>query len=155
MTARYVGIDPGMTGAAVVVGADGLEVLDLQAWHRSRVPPAITVVLAGDVVALEAQHVGRGNHASLVLAEWTGRLAAALPPGITILRPLATSWRAKVLRDGRLQREPAKRLAIAAATPHLVAAGWTDVTADIAEAWCMARYACFWALSHPAEVSSV
>lgn len=144
---RFVGIDPGQTGACVVVGDDGLTVLDQQRWSRCRVPPLLTVVEAGDVVALEAQHVG-GPRASLVLAEWAGRMLATLPEPIVLLRPLATTWRAKVLRNGRLQREPAKRLAIAAATPYLPG----PVTHDAAEAWLLARYAWGWAMAHPEQM---
>lgn len=142
---RYVGIDPGSTGACVVVADDGRTVLDQQRWWGHKVPPRLTIIEPGDIVALEAQHVGRGNRSSLTLAEWAGSLIATLPEGITLLRPLATTWRARVLRQGRLQREPAKRLAIAAATPHLPG----PVTHDAAEAWCLARYAWGWHMAHP------
>lgn len=143
---RFVGIDPGQNGAAVVVGADGRTVLEEQRWTKARTPPAITVVQPGDVVALEAQHVA-GPHASIVLAEWSGRLLASLPDGAVVIRPLATSWRAKVFRSGRMRREPAKRLAIAAATKHAAGIG-TPITHDVAEAWCLARYAWGWAQTH-------
>lgn len=144
---RYVGIDPGQTGHCVVVGDDGETVLAEQGWKKLRIPPAITILEPGDVVALEAQHVA-GPHASLVLSEWCGRLLATLPSGITVIRPLATTWRAKVFRNGRLQREPAKRMAIAAASRFMTG----DVSHDRAEAWCMARYARFWALNHPDQL---
>lgn len=146
---RFVGIDPGQTGHCVVIGDDGSTVLAEQGWRKLRIPPVITILEPGDVVALEAQHVA-GPHACLVLAEWCGRLLATLPAGITVLRPLATTWRAKVFRNGRLQREPAKRVAIAAATPYLSAG--TPVTHDRAEAWAMARYAWGWAMAHPEGV---
>jgi hypothetical protein len=129
---------------AVKVGAERF-LLD---HHRA--PPALTLLRAGDVVVLEAQHVS-GPHASLVLAEWCGRLIATLPEGITLLRPLATSWRAKVFRNGRLSREAAKRVAIAAATPYLPAVH--PVTHDRAEAWAMARYAWGWARTHADQIS--
>lgn len=144
---RFVGIDPGQNGACVVVGDDGRTVLDQQRWMKHRIPPLIEIIEGGDVVAFEAQHVG-GPRASLVLAEWSGRMLATLPPNITILRPLATTWRAKIFRQGRLQREPAKRLAIAAALPYVPG----TVTHDVAEAWCLARYAWGWAMAHPTEL---
>jgi hypothetical protein len=146
---RFVGIDPGQTGACVVVDDDGCTVLDVQRWSKQRTPPLLTVVEEGDVVALEAQHVAR-HQASLVLAEWSGRMIATLP-WVVLLRPLATSWRAKVLRGGRLQRHPAKQLAIAAASPYVPG----TVTHDVAEAWCLARYAWGWAMAHPAELLAV
>lgn len=140
---RAVGIDPGQNGAAVAVGADGATVIAVQTWRHAKVPPRIEILHPQDVVALEAQHVG-GPHASLVLSEWCGRMLATLPSGITVLRPLATSWRAKVFRDGRLQRIPAKRRAVAAATPFLQAFDpGLRITHDLAEAWCLARFAAF------------
>jgi hypothetical protein len=192
---RFVGIDPGQTGNCVVIGDDGLTVLDEQGWtgaemrqlasgswrvrwsrlHSSgstschqdfvgkgtaaqflvehhRTPPAITILQRGDVVVLEAQHVG-GPHASLVLSEWCGRLIATLPEGITLLRPLATSWRAKVFRNGRLCREAAKRVAVATATPYLNAD--LPITHDRAEAWAMARYAWGWARTHADQLGQI
>lgn len=134
----YIGIDPGQTGAAVLVGADGLEVLDIECWRGSRIPPRIRMVEPSSIVSLEAQYGSRPT--TLVLAEWCGRLLATLPEGCTVHRPLATTWRGRVLRRSRLRRDVAKELAIRAARPHLEAAGWTHITDDVAEAWCMARY---------------
>lgn len=155
---RYVGIDPGQNGACVVLGDDGQTVLDEQTWNKARVPPRITVVRPGDVVSLEAQHIGAdadgnlwGARASLVLAQWCGGLLVSLPPGILLLRPLATSWRAKVFRNGRLQREPAKRIAIAAATPFLTG----KITHDRAEAWAIGRYSWGYAKAHPEEIAAL
>lgn len=140
---RYVGIDPGQRGAAVVIGDDGVTVIEHQVWARQKTPPAITVVRPGDVVALEAQHV-RGPHASIVLAHWCGMLEATLPEGITLLRPLATTWRARVFRAGRMRREPAKALAVQAATQY-----FAEVPGhDLAEAWALGRYAWGWARAH-------
>jgi hypothetical protein len=141
----YLGIDPGQTGAAVLVAEDGETVLGLQRWSDAKTPPMVLpeLILNARVVALEGQHVA-GPHASLVLAEWSGRLLATLPSGLPVLRPLATSWRAKVFRCGRLQREPAKRLAVRAASPFLLAFNpELRVTHDLAEAWALARYAAF------------
>lgn len=171
---RFVGLDPGQTGACVVVGDDGATILAIQAWTKPakpktrkgegvhlfarrlaewivavQTPPVFTVVRPGDVVALEAQHVN-GPHASLVLATWSGRAIERLPTGIVLIRPLATTWRAKVFRDGRMTREVAKRFAIAAAAPHLAAFGAeADRIGDVSEAWAMARYARFYQLNHP------
>lgn len=141
---RYAGIDPGQTGHCVVIGKDGCTVIAEQGWRRLRIPPVLTILEPGDVVALEAQHVA-GPHASLVLSEWCGRLLATLPSGLVILRPLATTWRAKVFRNGRLQRGPAKQMAIRAATPYFP----EPPGHDRAEAWAMARYAWGWAAAHP------
>lgn len=147
---RYVGIDPGQNGAAVVVGPDGCTVLDLQTWRKAKTPPSIIVLEGVDLIAVEGQHVA-DYHAALVLSEWCGRLLASLPIGIPVLRPLATSWRAKVFPGARLRREPAKRLAIAAATPYLAAFGFLRPTHDLAEAWCIARWAAFYAAAHRLE----
>jgi hypothetical protein len=130
---------------------DRLFAMRVAEWERSIRPPRLTVLSGVRALALEAQHVD-GPHASLVLAQWCGGLLAHLPPDLVVTRPLATSWRAKVLRCGRLRREPAKRLAIAAATPWLAAFGMTEISHDVAEAWCMARFCTFWAANHPSEV---
>lgn len=140
---KYFGIDPGQTGAAVAVAGDGLTVVAVRAWRRHPIPPGLAdLVEPGDVVAVEAQYVGPGAHASLALAEWTGRLLEQLPAGCAILRPLATTWRARVLRRGRVSRSEAKGLAIAACRAHAIGlAPELASKPDVAEAWCMARYA--------------
>lgn len=149
---KFLGIDPGQNGALVAVAEDGLSVLGVQTWKKSRTPPRLDPALlrGAALLALEAQHVG-GPHASLVLATWCGYLLGTLPPGLPVQRPLATSWRAKVFRSGRLSREAAKALAIAAATPHLAAAGHPNPSHDLAEAWCLARWACFYVKAHSTE----
>jgi len=125
----------------VAVGDDGLTVSAYLSWRDLDHPPALAV-LDEDIIAVEAQYVGPGAHASLRLAEWTGALLASLPPGCRILRPLATTWRARVLRRARMGRKEAKRAAIAACVAHSsgLPAG-VSALPDVAEAWCMARYA--------------
>lgn len=167
----FLGIDPGQNGAAVLVAEDGKTVLGIQLWSPPRKPRFATtdelvawkrlcqrvprIVLNLDAcaqIALEAQHVGDGNQSSLTLARWAERLAVSLPSTIPLVRPLATSWRAKVFPrgGGRLQRDPAKRMAVAAATPFLQAFDPdVRVTEDLAEAWCMARYAAFCPIEVP------
>lgn len=143
---RYVGIDPGRAGAAVVVGDDGLTILAVQRWAGALTPPSLTVVLPGDVVALEAQYLGANPRSMATLVEWCGRLLAGLPLDVVVTRPLATTWRGKVLRKPRMSRLVAKRMAVTAAAPYLAAfdpsVRWRE---DDAEAFLMARYARFWA----------
>lgn len=168
---RVVGIDPGQNGGAVEVAPDGETVLGVQRWAKCKRPPAMTLVLPGTLVVLEQQHVG-GPHASLVLATWCGVLMGQLPGaveidldepdwssvppnGIAVIRPLATTWRAKVFRDGRLSRDAAKRLALAAATPRLHAFDpAAAISHDVAEGWCLARFGTFWLRAHPARVAA-
>lgn len=141
----YVGIDPGRTGAAVAVGDDGLTVVWARSWRALDVPPDDLPIRSGDVVAVEAQYVGLGAHSSLRLAEWTGGMLAGLPRDVGVMRPLATTWRAKVLRQGRLTREAAKEAALVLCHRHAIGMpaelAWL---VDVAEAWCMARYAWGW-----------
>ena len=137
MTPTLVGVDPGRTGAAVWLGDDGRTVLRVQRWRDLDDPPVLEVT-APALVAVEAQYVGRGAHASLRLAEWTGGLVSRLPPGVEVLRPVAATWRAAVLRVGRVRRADAKRHALTAA---LYSLGEPLETVDACEAWCLARYA--------------
>jgi hypothetical protein len=67
-----------------------------------------------------------------------------------VVRPLASQWRAKVLRQNP-RRDAAKRLAIAAAGPHLPAEFVDDP--DVSEAWCMARWAWGWWMTHKREAA--
>ena len=145
---KYAGVDPGQNGACVVVAEDGMTVLAVQEWRKAKIPPALTCLDGVSVIAIENQHVS-GPHASLVLSAWCGWLCGTLPSEIPVLRPLATSWRAKVFGNGRLTRGPAKALAMAAAGPHL--SGWYEgkMRDDLAEAWCIARYCAFYAKTHP------
>ena len=147
---RFVGIDPGRTGALVVVGDDGQTALDVLTWAGQDMPPAGIVqrLVPGDVVALEDQYIGAGAHASKTLHEWTVRLLVQLPDDVTVMRPLASSWRAKVFRRARLRRAAAKRLAIAACREHSGLADELAAMPDVAEAWAMARYAWGWAQHH-------
>jgi hypothetical protein len=140
-----VGIDPGQTGAMVAVGPDGVTVVALQTWSRCRTPPALDL-LPTDVVAVEAQYIGHGAHASIVLVEWTGRLLAAVPAACRVTRPLAGAWRAKVFRRTAMRRDAAKRMAVETANRHAVGLG-ADPSHDLAEAWCLARYCWGWAMA--------
>lgn len=143
---RFVGIDPGRDGACCVVGADGLTVLELLEWRRAAEPPPMPV-LPGDVVALEAAFVGKNPQSALTLQLWRGRVLAALPAGIVLLEPLATTWRGKVLRRPRMGREQAKEAAMQAAGRYAIGlpASYPD---HVAEAWCMARFSWGWAATH-------
>lgn len=138
---RYVGIDPGQQGALVVVGDDGLTVVDRLGWAGCVVAPALPV-LPGDVVALELPHA-QFVRAGLVLAEWCGGALVQLRE-CRVVRPSPAAWRGKVLRRPQLLRAAAKRAAREAATPYLGPA-----TDDECEAWCMARYAFGWATFGP------
>jgi hypothetical protein len=149
---RYDGLDPGQTGAFVAVDDDGLTVLDILYWEDAEFPPKLPL-LPDDVVAVEEQYVGRGAHASLRVAEWAGEaIAQVRGAGCTLLRPLATTWRAKVFHRPRLDREAAKAAAIALCVEN--ARNLDPELAhlpDVAEAWCQARYARFWTLHHPSS----
>lgn len=135
---RFVGIDPGKTGALVVVGEDGVSVVDVQSWSRASVPPVLRVE-AGDIVTLEGLYVGKSRRGSMSLAEWTGMVRAQLTD-CTVLRPSASEWRGKVLRVAGLPRARAKALAVSAAAKHAPMLA----TEDECEAWLMARYAWGW-----------
>lgn len=154
---RYVGVDPGLTGAAVCIADDGRTVLHVTKWSTKRAravpgraPPLPTLpglpwLLPTDVVALEAQYVGRSKRGSVALAIWTEHLMRSLPADIVLVRPLATTWRAKVLGKSRLERDVAKRLAIAAAAAPLARFGLDqDAKGDVSEAFCLARFCWGW-----------
>ena len=141
---RYLGLDPGQSGALVEVASDGRTVVAWRQWRRERTPPRdlLSDLGAETVIAVEAPYVGRGARASLVLAEWTGAVLAQIPEDVTVLRPTAQQWRAKVLRANP-DRASAKRLALRAAET----VGWVGVPDHVAEAWCLARYAWGWSTS--------
>jgi len=158
---RCVGIDPGMTGAAVVVDHE-CSVIDVQTWRRSPTPPILEIVRPGDVVAVEQPYVQLSPASALKLSEWIGRLLATLPIDVIMLRPLASTWRAKVLRAGRIKRDPAKKLAVHAAMPYLrefadkeecpppwLPTHTAQVSHDLAEAFLIARFAWGWRCAHP------
>ena len=108
---RFVGIDPGREGACVVIGDDGVTVIDMVQWARAAEPVPVPV-LSGDVVAVEAAYVGKNVRSAMSLQFWRGRLIDRLPTGITLLEPTATIWRAKVLRRPRMTRVVAKAVAM-------------------------------------------
>ncbi len=140
---RFIGIDGGRAGAYVEVGPDGLTALDLIEWRGAATPPVLPV-RAGDVVALEAAYVGKNPQSAMKLQLWRGQLMATFPAGVQLLEPLATAWRAKVLRRAGMRREVAKAVAIEAAKRNAI--GLPDDFPDhVAEAWCLARYAWGWA----------
>lgn len=147
--ARIWGIDGGQTGSAVRIDFDGLTALEVVEWRRRRDPPLLPIE-PGDVVALEAAYVGESEHSALSLQLWRGKLIGTLPGmgrGVHLLEPLATTWRAKVLRRPRLRREEAKKLALDMARLH--ARGLPETYEDhTAEAWLIARYAWGWARTH-------
>lgn len=143
---RFWGIDGGQTGAAVRLADDGVTALEHIPWKRRKDPPRLPIE-PGDVVALEAAYVGENEHAALALQLWRGILIGRLPEGVHLLQPLATSWRAKVLRRPRMRRELAKETAMEAAKLH--ARGLPDEYEDhTAEAWLIARFAWGWARTH-------
>lgn len=136
----FWGVDPGISGAAILLDHDGLTAL----WHvrcRGPVPPALPLV-PGDVVAIEAQHARAGRPGSLALSEWCGRLLAALPPDVVVLRPHPATWR-RVIGASGLRRAQAKARAVRAAREH--GRGLPErLSADHAEAWAIARWAWAW-----------
>ncbi len=135
----FAGVDPGATGALVVLADDGLTVLDLLEWRRASVPPALPLV-PGDVLALEAAYLGRSARAALTLQLWRGRLLAAVPEGVEVTQPLAVHWRAKVLRRSNLRRAEAKAAAVRVASPYLP----EGASVDACEAFCIARWCWGW-----------
>jgi hypothetical protein len=142
---RFAGIDPGRTGALVVVGDDGLTVLHAELWRDAPEPP-ILPVLPTDVVAVEEQYLGKNAKSFATLVRWTERLVVRLPEGCTIVRPLATTWRAAVFRRSRMSRAAAKRMALEAARLHAVdLPPELAASPDVSEAWAIARYAWGWA----------
>ena len=143
---RFWGVDSGQTGAAVRVDRDGLTALEVIDWKRRRDPPRLPIE-PGDVVAVEAAYVGKSPRSAMALQLWRGKLIGTLPPGIHLLEPLATTWRAKVFRRGRMRREAAKETAMLLAQRHAIGLP-PEYPDHVAEAWLIARYACFWALSH-------
>lgn len=148
--ARFGGLDPGQTGACVVVGDDGLAVLAVQNWEGEKTPPALSCLEGVGLVALELPYAGEDFHAALVLAHWCGWAHRDLhAAGVEVVQALAVTWRAKVLRIGRVTREVAKAKAIDAAQKHAVGlAPELAALPDVAEAWCLARYAWGWARAH-------
>lgn len=146
MTGRFWGIDGGQTGAAVRLADDGLTALEVHEWRRRKLPPRLPIE-PGDVVALEAAYVGENPDSALKLQLWRGILIGGLPEGVHLLQPLATAWRAKVLRRSRMRRELAKDTAMSVAREHArgLPAEYEDHTA---EAWLIARYAWGWARTH-------
>ena len=149
---RFVGIDPGQSGAIVVVGDDGMQVTEHLWWKNAWIPPiaAAQIVQRGDVVSIERPYVGRDPKAAITLCEWIGWLRSLLPSErtITLIRPFASEWRAKVLRRARLGRALAKQLAVAACIRHSGLPHAEATRHDIAEAWLMARYAWGWQRAH-------
>lgn len=153
MERRYVGIDPGQTGAAVIVGDDGLSILDIIRWRGAHRPPEILAVTAADLIAVEDQYGGAYPRSALELREWTVRLLVSLPDGAVVLRPLASQWRPKVFRGSAPRgRKACKSVAREAARASFERAGQT-MTDDSAEAWCLARYAWGYARAFPERVT--
>jgi hypothetical protein len=145
---RFCGVDPGQTGAAVWLADDGLTVLHVEYWVDALTPPRLPV-LPTEVVAVEDQYLGKNARSFATLVRWTERLVVGLPDGVLLVRPLATTWRAAVLRRARLGRTAAKRVALEAVRLH--ARGMPEEFAglpDVAEAWCLARFAWGWAAKH-------
>jgi hypothetical protein len=94
-----VGIDPGKAGgvARVERHATGYRLLWAHEWTDHQLP---TVALSGAVAAVEGLYLGKAGHGVLDVAEsagrWLERLHAA---GVVLpLRPMATTWRADLLR---------------------------------------------------------
>lgn len=132
---RYIGVDPGRTGALVVID-DQCVVQHVQRWKRHDAPPVLELCY-GSVVAIERPFVGRSSASTITLAEWIGSaLEQIRHHGCEILRPTATQWRAKIFGTARMRREEAKRAA-------RLAAPWA-ATDDEAEAYLMAKYALGW-----------
>ncbi|MEO0603266.1 MAG: hypothetical protein AAF211_17640 [Myxococcota bacterium] len=148
---RFVGIDPGLTGALVAIDGDGATAVDVRTWKNAPAPPAgiAHLVARGDVVAIERPYVGKSPHAALALAEWIGWLRCLMPRRITLIRPFASEWRAKVLRRARIRRALAKRMAVALCLRHSGLRHEVASRHDVAEAWLMARYAWGWRRAHP------
>lgn len=143
---RYLGIDPGQSGAACVVGDDGMTVIAATAWKRSKSPPVLSdLIRDASAIAVEGVHVGKGRRSSLTLAEWRGKLLTQIPAGVTVYHPQPSEWRGKVLRRSNLRRDDAKRAALLAVRNAIgMPPEWADVD-HMAEAWCLARYA--WGMS--------
>jgi hypothetical protein len=144
---RYAGVDPGKTaGACVVIGDDGARVLAVQYWEGAETPPVLSCLDGVGVAALELPYHGEDPHAALVLAHWCGWMHRDLhAAGIEVAQPLAVSWRAKVLRIGRVTRAVAKAKAIDAAQKHAI--GMPPEfreSPDVSEAWCLARWCWGW-----------
>ena len=96
---QAVGIDPGQAGgvARVERHATGYRLLWAHEWTDHQLP---TVALSGAVAAVEGLYLGKAGHGVLDVAEsagrWLERLHAA---GVVLpLRPMATTWRADLLR---------------------------------------------------------
>lgn len=153
---RIWGIDGGQTGSAVRIAEDGLTALDCIEWKRRRDPPMLPIE-PGDVVALEAAYVGENERSALTLQLWRGKLIGTMPEcgrGVHLLEPLATTWRAKVLKRARMRRDQAKETAMSVAKQH--ALGLPEEYEDhTAEAWLIARFAWGWARTHLAPDGSL
>jgi hypothetical protein len=137
---RYWGVDGANTGAAVLLAEDGVTALEWTEWKKC--PRVVLPVLEGDILALEAPYLGKSARSFRVLCEWRERFKATLPPGVVLAEPNASHWRAKVLRVAGLARVPAKERAIRAATLHSNLP--QPIGADLAEAWCLARWVWGW-----------
>ena len=136
-----MGVDPGRAGACCVLGGDGLTVLWWASWASAPTPPTLPLV-AGDVLAVEAQHTRADRPgAGQSLAEWCGRLLAVVPC-TTVLRPQPATWR-RVFSAGNMRRRA--DLKRRAAEGARFAIGLPDpCPIDLAEAFGMARWAWAW-----------
>ena len=93
----YLGVDPGPHGAAAIVARVGAS-WRLE-WSCTWAPgsPAPALPYAPTVAAVEGLYLGKAGHGVLEVAEDAGRWLERLQ-GLPVHRPLATQWRADVLR---------------------------------------------------------
>jgi len=164
-----LGVDPGRTGGAVLLGSDGLSVLGAWKWRKSSERYIVRNALDGALinrvdcmgevgavlcceatelqwpssVVLEKLFVPRGGKVSpasfVTLAEDTGMLAWALRSLAPLERPSAGEWRAAVL--GTPRNTSSDKAEAAAMFYCERALGMARPTSPhVAEAACMARW---------------
>lgn len=168
MSDAMLGVDPGLTGGAVLVRGSRAPVEVLGAWYwrpsvagwrvtdwaglewQSPALHDVAVMIAGACDALtdgwrscvEGLFVPRqrGPHGVLALAEATGELLGPLRGLECVARPLASEWRPRVL--GRCPRGAAAAEAYAVRCAPKIGSslGVLQARGHVAEALCIAYY---------------
>lgn len=168
-----LGVDPGHSGAAVLLGSSARGPVRAWTWARlSRADGPIYRLRSGeaeqeiptlygvgvriaaeagawDALAVEGLFAGRNGSAAIELAEATGRLLAALEPGAArIYRPTWSQWAPAILAPG----VRASSASVTAAQPIWLAAHGIDSRAlDPAHAWDAACIALYGLVREPAH----
>lgn len=94
----YLGVDPGPTGGAALIRRVGLSWALAGVWTWSPTQRAVYAPTERPTAAaVEGLYLGKAGHGVLAVAEDAGRWLERIEP-LTPERPLATRWRADLLR---------------------------------------------------------